>query len=334
MPESYDAIRNLLDTVAVLRGKSPAPVLSLGGTPQVPSENRSGATTDQQIVRLWLDAKRSAHTRRSYARDMALFNEFLAALPTSGAAPRPYQLSEVTVAHIEAFYRAMATARVPPRTIARRLSAVKSLLTFAQQTGYLHFNVGTVVKLPAFAHDVAARILSESEVHACIYAAPEGRTRTLIRFMYYTGARVSEAVAVRWEHLTHRDDRFIVCLFGKGGKTRHVPVPLSLRSQLEELRKNNISGYVFETRGGHRLSEKDAWRFVEQAARAAGITRRVSPHFLRHSHASHALRRGADIHVVQKTLGHSNIRTTADYLHLERGESSAMYLDTEPLDTE
>lgn len=332
MPESHRPVQELLAIAGILRPRraEDAPVLSLGGTAAVPAENRSGAATDQQIVQLWLDAKRSTHTRRSYARDINLFNQFLAELPREGAAgKRPESLSEVTVRHLESF--AAHLEREPPRTAARRLSAVKSLFTFAQQTGYLHFNVGSVVKLPGFAHDVGERILSPGEVQACVYAAPAGRDRTIIRFLYATGCRVAELARLRWEHLHYRDARLVVQLFGKGDRTRYVPIPLELRSQLEPLKQSNMSGFVFETRGGKSLVAKDVWRVVHRAAVKAGIKRPVSSHWFRHSHASHALSRGADIHVVQKTLGHTSIRTTGDYLHIERGDSSAMYLDQEML---
>lgn len=314
---------------ALRRGAQETPVLSLGGGAAVPADNRSGASTDQQILRLWLDGKRSVHTRKAYARDILLFNNFLASLPNG-----PRRLVDVNVQHLEAFVAHLHRTGQPERTAARRLSAVKSLLTFAQQTGYLQWNVGLVVKQPAFYHNVAERILTEAEVHACIYASPAGRNRTILRFLYSTGCRVAELTRVAWRHLHYRDNRMIVQLFGKGKRTRYVPIPLELRSQLEPLRKANLSGHVFETRGGHKMTEKDVWRIVRDAASAAGITRRISPHCLRHSHASHALARGADIHVVQQTLGHTNIRTTADYLHIERGDSSAMYLDPAALGDE
>lgn len=325
MPESYHPVRELLETAARLRGKPDfIPILSLGGTASVPQENRSGAATDQQLLRLWLDSKRSKHTQRSYARDITLFNEYLASLPDS-----PARLDAITVRHIESFVKHSQSRGVPARTLARRLSAIKSLLTFAQQTGYLRFNVGTVVKLPPFPQNLAERILTEDEVHACILAARQGRDRTLIRFIYFTGCRVSEVVNVRWKDLSPRDDRCVVTLFGKGGRTRHVPVPLELIRAVNELRHANMSGFVFETRGGRPLIPKDVWRIVRAAARAAGL--RGAPHHLRHSHASHAIRRGAHIQVVQQTLGHTSIRTTGDYLHLERGDSSAMHLDPEAM---
>lgn len=324
MAESYRPVHEILETAARMRGKelNAAPVLGFAGSPQISSENRSGATTDQQIFRLWLDSKRSEHTRRSYARDIQIFNAFL--VRTSDV---PLGLGDVTVRHVESFREDLERSGVPPRTASRRLSAVKSLLTFAQQTGYLHFNVGTVVKLPAFEHDLADRILSESEVSALIYAAPEGRSRVLVRFLYYTGCRVAEAVRVRFEHLSVHGERFVVRLFGKGSRTRYVPIPLEIRRTLELLKKSNMSGFVFETRGGKAMHPKDVWRTVRNAAKHSGIAHKASPHCLRHSHASHAIRRGADVHVVQQTLGHTSIRTTGDYLHLERGDSSAMYLN-------
>ena len=336
MAESRRPIDELLDTVAVIYGKkksSEVPILSLGGGAAVPAENRSGASTDQQLVRLWLESKRSAHTRSSYARDILLFNDFLARLPRTSDFGPPGALRDVTVRHVEAFAQHLiGTGKL--RTAARRLSAVKSFLTFAQQTGYLHYNVGTVVKLPTFASGIADKILSESEVEACIYAATSGRNRMLIRFVYFSGCRVSEVRRLRWEHLSLRDDRLIVQVFGKGGRSRYVSVPPRLMEPILELKKFNLSGFVFETRGGKQMSSKDIWRVIRLAARSAGIRRNVSPHWLRHSHASHAIRNGAQIQVVQGTLGHTSVRTTGEYLHVERGDSSSLHLPETSLKNE
>lgn len=336
MAESRRPVQDVLDTVALIYGKKSrddVPILSLGGGAALPAENRSGARTDQQLLRLWLDAKRSVNTRASYARDILLFNQFLASMPKHDDFGPPEGLKDITVRHIEAFaHHLLQTGK--PRTAARRLSAVKSFLTFAQQTGYLHYNVGTVVKLPTFPSGVAERVLSEGEVDACVYAASPGRNRMLLRFVYFSGCRVSEAARVRWEHLSPRDDRLIVRFFGKGGRTRHVSIPWQLSEPLLELKRTNLSGFVFETRGGRQMSAKDIWRVIRGAAQTAGIRRNVSPHWLRHSHASHAIRHGAQIQVVQGTLGHTNIRTTGDYLHVERGDSSALHLGETSLDSE
>lgn len=341
MPESYAPVRELLDGVAAVTRRQETPqaprragerqvLLSLGGRPEAPLENRSGARSDQQLVNLWLGSKRSHHTRRAYTRDTDAFSCFLGALPPQedeDMPGRPWSLAQVTVRHLQAFVEHLEGDGSAARTVARRLSAIKSLMSFAQQTGYLQYNVGAVVKLPAFARDLAQRILSEDEVLRCFRAAPVGRNRTLLRFLYFSGCRVSEASGLRWEHLSERDDRLLVTLYGKGSKTRVVPLPRHLKDELEELQLANMSGHVFESRGGKPLDSKTMWRITSSAAEGAGISRRVSPHFMRHSHASHAIRRGAKIHVVQQTLGHASVQTTGDYLHLELGESSAFYLE-------
>lgn len=335
MPESYAPVQELLEGVAAITGRGAPParaerlVLHLGGRSAAP-ENRSGAHSDQQLVNLWLDSKRSAHTRRAYEKDFAAFNAFLAALPATDEAQRPqrpWALSEVTVRHVQAFAAHLEASKASQRTIARRLSATKSLLTFAQQTGYLAYNVGSVIKLAPAASDLAQRSLSEDDVHRCIRSAPVGRDRTLVRFLYSSACRNSEAAALRFEHLAPRDDRLLVTIHGKGNKTRVVPIPRRFVDEFDALRRANMSGHVFESKGGRPLDSKAIWRIVTTAAEAAGLERRVSPHFLRHSHASHAIRRGAKIHVVQQTLGHSSVQTTGVYLHLELGESSAFYLE-------
>lgn len=337
MPESYAPIRELLDGVAALTQRPSAPqtpspglVLTLGGRPETPQKNHSGAHSDQQLVNLWLASKRSHHTRRAYAADAGAFSTFVGALPPRDAEDmpgRPWALGEVTVRHLQIFVEHLESDGSAPRTVARRLSAVKSLFSFAQQTGYLQYNVGAVVKLPTFARDLAQRILSEDEVRRCFRAAPAGRNRAVLRFLYFSGCRVSEAAGLRWEHLSPRDDRLLVTIYGKGGKTRIVPLPRNFVEELDELRRANMSGHVFESRGGKPLDSKTFWTIASSAAADAGLTRRVSPHFMRHSHASHAVRRGAKVHVVQQTLGHASVQTTGDYLHLELGESSAFYLD-------
>jgi len=337
MPESYAPVREILEGVAAVTGRPGAPqarpagvLLTLGGRPEAPLENRSGAHSDQQLVNLWLASKRSFNTRRAYARDAEAFSSFLGALPPKEDEDMPgcpWSLSEVTVRHLQAFVEHLEGDGGAPRTVARRLSAVKSLFSFSQQTGYLQYNVGAVVKLPAFARDLAQRILSQDEVQRCFRAAPVGRNRTLLRFLYFSGCRVSEASGLRWEHLSERDDRLLVTLYGKGSKTRVVPLPRHFKDELEELEHANMSGHVFESRGGKPLDSKTMWTITSSAAEAAGISRRVSPHFMRHSHASHAIRAGAKIHVVQQTLGHSSVQTTGNYLHLELGESSAFYLE-------
>jgi len=110
-------------------------------------------------------------------------------------------------------------------------------------------------------------------------------------------------------------------VFGKGRKTRSVQLPRSVWQQLQDLRPpNQAAGPVFvsrkeQGREAARLGEARVWRIVRKAAQRAAIALNVSPHWMRHAHGSHALDRGAPIHLVQATLGHSSVATTGKYLH-------------------
>jgi integrase/recombinase XerD len=116
-------------------------------------------------------------------------------------------------------------------------------------------------------------------------------------------------------------------VLGKGGKTRTVLLPGSVWKELQALCWGKRPGEpVFRSQKGGPLSTSQALRIVKKAARRAGFSERVSPHWLRHAHASHALDRGAPIHLVQATLGHSSVATTGRYLHARPTDSSARYL--------
>src|SRR5207244_6851724 len=141
------------------------------------------------------------------------------------------------------------------------------------------------------------------------------------------GVRWAELCSLKWADLKSRDTTGQITVFGKGGKTRTVLMPESVWTALMTLRKVAADGDpVFRSRKGGHLDESMVWRIVRKAAKRAGIPKDVSCHWLRHAHASHALDRGAPIHLVQATLGHSSVATTGRYLHARPTDSSSRYL--------
>jgi site-specific recombinase XerD len=290
------------------------------------SGDASGAATDGRLIELWLHGKSEA-TRQAYRSDLSKFLDF-----TDGKPLRVVTLSDVQE------FTDFISELLAPASQARILAALKSLFAFGHQVGYLPFDVGRPVKLPARRDDRAERILSADDVHSMIAHAKKGRDRALIRVLYIGGLRVAEAVGLRTRDLVTRDDgnkgRGQLAVFGKGSKSRPVLVPHSLFEELSALSLPNPDAPLFRSQkkgpdGGPRaITARQAERIVKQAARKAGIKNasEVSPHWLRHAHASHAMDRGAKIHLVQATLGHSDISTTGRYLHARPDESSALYL--------
>lgn len=204
---------------------------------------------------------------------------------------------------------------------------MKSLLAFAQRAGYLVFNVGAAVRLPAQKNTLAQRILPEADVHRTIALEPDVRNRTLLRLLYASGGRVSEVCGLTWRDCQPNGDAGQVTLYGKGGKTRAVLLSPATWRELQSFRAGAAEGEpLFVSRRGGAISPRRVREIVTAAARRAGITAHVSPHWLRHAHGSHSLDRGASIATVRDTLGHASIATTNKYVHARPKDSSARYL--------
>jgi integrase/recombinase XerD len=271
------------------------------------------ADDDAQLVALWLHG-RPAATRRAYARDV---DRFRAVVGTP--------LPAVTLGDLHAY--ADALADVAPATRARYLSAVKSLLAFGHRIGYLSLDVGALVKLPPVKNTLAERILDEPTTQRILALEPDRRNRAILRLLYAGGLRRSELVGLRWRDLQPRDQSGQVTVFGKGGKTRSVLLPASVWRELLALRgEAGADDPVFRSRKGGPLDPSQVLRIVRAAAARAGLHAKVSPHWLRHGHATHALERGAPVHLVAATLGHASIATTGKYAHARPTDSSARYL--------
>lgn len=272
------------------------------------------AHSDVQLVEIWLHG-RSNQTQRAYAADIARFH---------GRVGKP--LASVTVADLQGFADSLHSLAAASQY--RTLSAVKSLLAFGHRIGYLPFDVGRVLRLPGVRSRLAERILPEAEIHRMLSLEPNDRNRVLLTLLYASAIRVSELCGLCWRDLRPNGDGGQITVFGKGQQTRSIQIPASVWKQLQKLRQNTSDeDIVFRSRKrGGGLKPVAVLRIVRQAARRAGIGLAVSPHWLRHAHASHALDRGAPIHLVQATLGHASIVTTGRYLHARPSDSSSRFL--------
>jgi site-specific recombinase XerD len=281
------------------------------GLPAVPQ-----ADSDQELVTLWERRHDSRHTRRNYRMQAARFLAFVR---------KPLRL--VRIDDVQSF--AASLTDLAPATRATAIAAVKSLLTFGQEVGYLQFNVGKAIKAPPVKNTLAERIMSETDALRMVALAESPRDRAFLTLLYGGGLRISEACGLRWRDLAERDGGTgQATVFGKGGKTRIVLLSANTWKALSALRgEGGPDDAVFRSRkGGACITPRQADRIVKAAAERAGLPPEISAHWLRHAHASHALDRGAPIHLVQATLGHASVSTTGRYLHARPSESSARFL--------
>ncbi len=270
--------------------------------------------SDAKIIELWLHSQPSPLTQACYRRDADR-------LVANVRKP----LNQIGLAELQRFARSLAGLASVSQ--ARTIAAVKSLFGFCQRLRHVKSNPASELALPRYEARLAERVLSEGVVHRLLSVDARPRDRILLHLLYFAGLRVSEACNLRWRNLQFSDNAGQVTVFGKSGRTRAIPLPEPLWRDLTELRRAaGREAPIFPSRSGKPLDRGRVRMIVRQAARRAGVDAAVSPHWLRHAHASHALDRGAPIHLVQATLGHSSVATTSVYLHARPGDSSARYL--------
>ncbi len=239
------------------------------------------------------------------------------------------------VAHLEARRRAGQS----PRSVARKLSAIRGLYRFARATARLRVDPTELLETPRLPRRLP-RALSKGDARALVEAPGEAsprrlRDRAILELLYGCGLRASELCGLRPGDIDLHG-QFLVCR-GKGDRQRLVPVGTEARRALMDylaagrsaLVRDDDPGPLFVSQRGRGLTRHGLWAIVRAYGRAVGV-RRAFPHALRHSFASHLLEGGADLRSVQALLGHADIGTTEIYTHLPTEAVRRMYRQFHP----
>ena len=269
----------------------------------------------------------SRNTLAAYRRDLDDYLKHLHARRREPCAATP----DDVVGWIEQLRR----RALAPSSVARRLSAVRGFYRHLLREGAVRRDPTEHLDTPRAARPLP-RALSRESASALVEAPdtrrPAGvRDRAILELLYATGMRASECMGLALEDL-NLSAGYVVCM-GKGGKQRLVPVGAEAlewtRRYLKDVRPRDArrrdSGRLFVNPRGGPLSRQSLWTLVRRAAAGAGLKRRVSPHVLRHSFATHLLEGGADLRAVQAMLGHADISTTQIYTHLPGSALKRMY---------
>ena len=246
---------------------------------------------------------------------------------------------------IESYILALHKSGLGSRTIARRLASIHEWHRFMLANGIMQADVSSQVKAPKQAEHLPD-VLSIEEVNCVIEAAGNFgstdaislRDAALLEFLYATGARISEAVGVKFEDIDL--DESVVKLTGKGAKQRLVPIGScavkALRKYINQARpilssksKRELHT-IFLNKRGNALSRQSAWSVVTEAGERAKLGRPLHPHTLRHSLATHLIAGGADVRTVQELLGHASVTTTQIYTHISPDALIEAYVMSHP----
>ncbi|MFQ6069419.1 MAG: tyrosine recombinase XerC [Candidatus Aminicenantales bacterium] len=287
---------------------------------------------DHFLSYLKYEKNASPHTIKSYRTDLLQLHDFLA--------QRRVSLKEIDNLIIRGFLARLNARGEKKSTVARKLAAVRSFLQFCMKRKWINNNPARVVATPKQEKHVPS-FLSEDEMAGFLDLPPSNkpldlRDRLLLEFLYATGMRVSELVGINLEDISLEER--LVRVRGKGKKERILPFGRKAREILGRylrarpfINKGRIDEEaLFLNYRGERLTARSVERIIDKYIELSALKRKISPHSLRHSFASHLLGRGADLRVIQELLGHESLATTQKYTHLDLRKLLEVYRKSHP----
>ena len=276
---------------------------------------------DQFLNHLSVEVGLSANTIESYRRDLERYLRFLrdGKVDAVGA---------IGQEHISKFITLLSRKGLAANTIARKLSSLRRFHKFLVIEGYCDVDPTSTLESPRQWRKLPS-VLTVEEMKNLLGQPTEDvplglRDKAILEFLYATGVRISELIHTKRKDVLTEVE--LVRVIGKGNKERIIPIGrvaiASVQKYLREARptlaNENSEDVLFLNRRGRPFSRMGLWKILRKYVTQAGITKRVSPHTIRHSFATHLLEGGADLRAVQMMLGHADISTTQIYTHLDR----------------
>lgn len=277
----------------------------------------------------------SEHTLTSYEKDLAAFTVFMREYKD-----KAFLWEQVSALDVRAYLSDLNKKQYARRTIARRISALRSFYKYLVRENVLEYSPLVKIhspkldkKLPAFLDEIEI-----SELLELPDSKPLGiRDRAVLEMLYATGCRVSELVGLTLERVDI-GNRFVM-LLGKGNKERLVPIGHTCCAALQQyyltrellmIKYQQAHDFIFVNNRGGALTDRSVRRILEKYINMLALHKHVSPHTIRHTFATHLLEHGADLRSVQELLGHANLSTTQIYTHITSERIAAIYKQNHP----
>ncbi|MCI0483854.1 MAG: tyrosine recombinase XerC [candidate division NC10 bacterium] len=303
----------------------------------------------QQYLRELETDGSSPQTVRGYRIDLTQFLAFVRRMHPEASEAIP--LDWIDPLTVRAFMGSLRSRGLSPRTLARRVAALRSFCQFCCRRGLLTWNPARLVTTPKLPRPLPSHLTVDQAFQ--LLATPQGgspipiRDRAILELFYASGMRVGELVDLAVEDMDL--EQRLAKVRGKGRKERIVPIGRpaveALKAYLavrESLQGGKIVGTAGSARlGGHRtplflnrrggqLTSRSVERLLEKYLKKSGMGKAITPHGLRHSFATHLLQAGADLRVIQELLGHARLSTTQRYTHVNLDQLMAVYDKAHP----
>ncbi|MEA1949481.1 MAG: site-specific tyrosine recombinase XerD [Thermodesulfobacteriota bacterium] len=283
---------------------------------------------DQYLNYLVFEKGLSEKTIESYSSDLVRHLEFLKQKGVK-------KIADADTPLILKHLISLRDAGLGSRSCARHLITLRGFYKFLFQERIIEYDPARLIDLPKSGLKLPD-VLTVAEVNLLLNMPDTGkplgkRNAAMLELLYAAGLRVSELVNLKF--LNVNLEACFVKVLGKGSKERVVPIGVCAKERIDDyintsrplLLKKRISRYLFVARAGKPMTRQGFWKLLKQYAQQAGIKKKITPHSLRHSFASHLIEGGADLRAVQVMLGHVDISTTQIYTHIAREHLRQMH---------
>jgi len=285
----------------------------------------------------------SPNTRKNYLADVRQFKQFLDTNNISARRNDTDSMIDIDYIIIRAFLGSLYRERLKKITISRKVSALRTFFNYLQRKGKSTGNPAEMVQAPKTEKYIPS-FLSVDEMFTLLNAKSRSdaagmRDRAIIELFYSSGIRLSELVGLNMRDIDY--EQGLMKVRGKGKKERLVPVGdkaiVAVRAYFEkrcEISRSNVKndydGPIFISREGTRLSTRSVARILDKLVLSSGLGRKISPHTLRHTFATHMMEAGADLRAIQEFLGHESLSTTQKYTSVSVGRLLEVYDKAHP----
>jgi integrase/recombinase XerD len=278
------------------------------------------ALVDRFLDAIWMERGLSENTLGAYRADLLALQQRLA--------DKSVDLAAASRADVMDYIAWRVQRGAKPRSTARQLSSFRRFYRYLLREGAITDDPTANIAMPKIGRALP-QSLTEEEVDALLAAPnvtePLGhRDRAMLEVLYATGVRVSELINLKMSQINLNQG--VLRIVGKGDRERLIPLGDEAQDWIREFMDGprteilleRQTEYLFPTRRGDRMTRQAFWHIIKRYAKKAGVTKKLSPHTVRHAFATHLLNHGADLRVVQLLLGHSDVSTTQIYTHVAR----------------
>lgn len=263
----------------------------------------------------------SDNTKRAYISDLVDFFKFI-----------KKHIENIRTEDIENYIKYLVESGKEDTTVERKLATLKSFFRFLEEKNIIKFNPAEIIPFRKRKKKIPDSLDEDEALE--IIEAEKKRDRAILAMLYGCGIRISELANLKKENIMGK----FLKIKGKGGKWRVIPIPNTSKEILEDYIKereklNPRTDFIFLNKFGQKLSE----RYIREIVRLNGALKtgkRVWPHLIRHSYATHLLKNGVDIRIIQELLGHSSINTTQKYTHADIDYIMKVYRNFHPREKE